>query len=73
MDEYITKNTQTLDLAQRKAAYDEVARIWSEQLPEIDLIARHWACANKNRVKNVRPTILPPYNFWNVDELYLTK
>jgi peptide/nickel transport system substrate-binding protein len=73
LDELANKNTSTLDMAERKKYYDEMMAIWTDELPEIDLNARTWQVAAKNRVANLRPTILPVYIFWNVDELYLTK
>ena len=29
--------------------------------------------ASKNKVANLRPSALPLYTYWNIEELYLTK
>jgi peptide/nickel transport system substrate-binding protein len=73
IDELVGVNSSSLDLAERKAAYDEIMKIWTEQLPEIDLMAENWNVAAKNRVGNFRPSILPPYAWWNIEEMYLSK
>jgi peptide/nickel transport system substrate-binding protein len=73
IDELMGINSRSLDMAERKKAYDEIMKIWTEQLPEIDLLAANWAVAAKNRVGNMKPSILPAYAWWNNEELYLTK
>jgi len=48
-------------------------RIWSEYLPEIDLVAAKFLVAARNRFGNFKPSPLANYVYWNIDELYFTK
>jgi peptide/nickel transport system substrate-binding protein len=73
IDELMKANQRTVDVAQRKERFKEVLRLWSENLPEIDLVAANYFVAAKNRFGNFRPSALPYYTYWNIDELYLTK
>lgn len=73
IDELMQLNQRTLDPAQRKAQIDEIVKIWSENLPEIDMVAPNYFVAAKNRIGNFRPSPLPLYTYWNIEELYLTK
>lgn len=73
IDELMQANQRTLDLTQRKAQYSEVLRLWSDNLPEIDLVAPNYFVAAKNKVANMRPSPLPLYTYWNIEEIYLTK
>ncbi len=73
MDELMFLNTRTLDLAERRKQYAEITRIWTDQQYIIGLAASNWFVAAKNRFGNFKPSPLPPYAYWNVEELYLTK
>jgi peptide/nickel transport system substrate-binding protein len=59
------------DQSERKRLYAEVQRIWSEQLPEIDLVVELEAVAYKNKFGNLHPSPLPPRVTWNCEEIYL--
>lgn len=71
IDELMRLNTTTMDLAERKRQFSEVQKLWSENLPEIDLLVANYYVASKNRVANMRPSPLPLYTYWNVEEIYL--
>jgi peptide/nickel transport system substrate-binding protein len=73
IDEILQLNARTLDPAQRKQQINEAVRLWSTYLPEIDLVAANYYVAAKNRVKNMRPSPLPLYTYWNIEELYLAE
>jgi peptide/nickel transport system substrate-binding protein len=73
MDELMHLNTQTLDRAERKKQYAEIMRIWTDEQYIIGLAAGNWYVAAKNRFGNFKPSPLPPYAYWNVYEMYLTK
>ena len=73
IDDLMAQNQRTIDLTQRKAQLAEVLKIWTENLPEIDLVAPNYFVAVKNKVGNMRPSPLPLYTYWNIEELYLTK
>jgi peptide/nickel transport system substrate-binding protein len=73
MDELMHLNTRTLDLAERKKQYSEIVRIWTEEQFIIGIATSHWFVAAKNRFGNFKPSALPPFAYWNVYEMYLTK
>jgi peptide/nickel transport system substrate-binding protein len=73
IDALLQKNQMTLDVAERKKLVNEAVRLWSENLPEIDLIAPNYFVVAKNRIGNLKPSPLPYYTYWNIDELYLLK
>lgn len=58
---------------ERYRAFGEVQRIWSEYLPEINLVAQLEAVAYRDKFGNLRPVSLPPRVTWNCEEIYLKK
>ena len=63
----------TLDLAARQKYYRDAMKIWSENLPEIDLIAANYFVAAKNNIGNFKPSVLANFTYWNIDQLYLKR
>ena len=61
------------DQAERYRLFAQVQRIWSEYLPEINLVAPREAVAYKNKFGNLHPVALPPRATWNCEEIYLKK
>ena len=61
------------DAAVRKQKFAEVQHIWSEQLPEINLVVQKESVAFKRRFGNLRPSILAPRISWNAEEIYIKK
>lgn len=61
------------DLAERQRMYAEIQRIWSEQLPEINLVSQKEAVAYKKKFGNIHPVPLPPRASWNCEEIYEKK
>jgi len=61
---------KTLDLATRQKYYWQAVSVWSEELPEIDLIAPNYFVAAKNNIGNLKPSTLANFVYWNVDQLY---
>jgi peptide/nickel transport system substrate-binding protein len=59
------------DAAVRKQKFAEVQRIWSEQLPEINLVVQRESVAFKKRFGNLLPSILAPRVSWNAEEIYI--
>ena len=59
------------DAAERKRLWAEVQRIWSEQLPEINLVSAIEAVAYKNKFGNIKAAALPPRVTWNCEEIYV--
>lgn len=71
VDELVHEIDASLDMAVRKQKYAEIQRIWSEQLPEINLVAQKEAIAYKNIFGNLLPSPMPPRVTWNVEEIYI--
>jgi peptide/nickel transport system substrate-binding protein len=61
------------DSAERHRLFAQVQRIWSEYLPEINLVAPREAVAYKTRFGNIHAVALPPRATWNCEEIYLKK
>ena len=61
------------DPAERHRLFAQVQRIWSEYLPEINLVAPREAVAYKTRFGNIHAVALPPRATWNCEEIYLKK
>jgi peptide/nickel transport system substrate-binding protein len=73
IDDLVYKIIASTDEAERRRFYAEIQRIWSEQLPEIDLVSQYEAVAYRNKFGNVRPGALQPRVTWNIDEIYMKK
>ncbi|HSF25358.1 MAG TPA: ABC transporter substrate-binding protein [Blastocatellia bacterium] len=74
-EELIDRRFQELethpDPAERKRLWSEIQRIWSEQLPEINLVAALEAVAYRNKFGNIKAAALPPRVTWNCEEIYV--
>ncbi len=70
IDELVSKFESTADMSERKQVFAEVQRIWSEQLPDINLIAAREAVAYKTRFSNIHPSNMVPRLSWNSEEIY---
>jgi len=73
LTEYMNLCSTTLDLATRQKYYWEAMKIWSENLPEIDLIAPDYFVAAKDNIGNFKPSTLANFTYWNIDQLYFKK
>ncbi|MBI3940107.1 MAG: hypothetical protein HY315_04685 [Acidobacteria bacterium] len=54
----------------RRESFTRIQQILMEQLPVIPLTSEHILVGLRRSVKNVRPSVLPPYLLWNAWELY---
>lgn len=72
-DKLVQMIESSLDNAERHRLYAEVQRIWSEYLPEINLVAPIEAVAYKTKFGNLHPSVMPPRATWNCDEIYVKK
>ena len=61
------------DPKERYRLYAQVQRIWSEYLPEINLVAPIEGVAYKSKFANLVPSVLPPRATWNCEEIYVKK
>ncbi len=69
IDELMKRQVASLDLAQRKALFDQVQRIVAEQLPMIQFAAPKITLATSARVTGATPALLRPSILWNPDGL----
>ena len=60
-----------LDQAERYRLFAQIQRIWSEYLPEINLVAPIEAVAYKTKFGNIHPSVMPPRATWNCEEIYV--
>jgi len=73
MDQLMQQIDSSLDQSERHRLYAQVQRIWSEYLPEINLVAPLEAVAYRNKFGNLHPVALPPRATWNCEEIYVKK
>jgi peptide/nickel transport system substrate-binding protein len=73
VDQLIYEIQASAGETERKRLFGEIQRIWSEELPEIELIAEQEAVAYRNRLGNVHPSPLPPRATWNIEEIYFRR
>jgi peptide/nickel transport system substrate-binding protein len=73
VDQLMHQIESSPDTVEQHRLYAQVQRIWSEYLPEINLVAPREAVAYKNKFGNLHPVALPPRATWNCEEIYLKK
>lgn len=61
------------DPTARKQKFDEIQKLFAEQLPMIPLVARNFASGAKSNLGNYRPSVIIPRSLWNADELFWRK
>jgi peptide/nickel transport system substrate-binding protein len=71
IDELLATQARETNPDRRRAVFHEIQRILAEQLPIIPIVARHVPVAANQRVGNHRPSAIPPFSFWNAEELYI--
>jgi ABC-type transport system substrate-binding protein len=70
VDQLLYQTEASPDQPERRRLFAEIQRIWSEELPQIDLVAEQEAIAYKAKLGNVHPSPLPPRATWNIEEIY---
>jgi len=73
IDQLVHEIDREPDAAIRKQKFAEVQRIWSEQLPEINLVVQEEAVAFKKKFGNLLPSTMSPRVSWNAEEIYIKK
>jgi peptide/nickel transport system substrate-binding protein len=71
MDQLMRKQATELDPARRKAAFDRVQEIVSEQAPLLYLVNKNALVAVSPALRNVQPSVLHPQVYWNAESLML--
>ena len=61
------------DPAVRKQKFNEVQKLFAEQLPMIPVVVRNFASGAKSNLGNYRPSVIIPRSLWNAEELYWRK
>lgn len=69
IDQLMARQVTALDLAERKALFDQVQRIVADQLPMIQFAAPRITLATSTRVTGATPALLRPSILWNPDTL----
>jgi len=73
IDRLMRAQSTQADAVKRKAAFDRVQQIVSEQAPFIYLVNRNALVAASPEVKNLAPAVLRPQTLWNAERLYLSQ
>jgi peptide/nickel transport system substrate-binding protein len=73
IDQLVHEIESSSDPAEYRRKYAEIQRIWSEQLPEINLVYARDAVAYRTRFGNLLPAALPPRATWNAEEIYIRR
>jgi peptide/nickel transport system substrate-binding protein len=70
MDRLMRIQASTLDYKKRKAAFDRVQEIISEEAPFLFLVYPNSLAAVAQNIGNVQPSVVRPEIYWNIAELY---
>jgi peptide/nickel transport system substrate-binding protein len=73
VDQLLYEIEASPDQSERRRLFAEIQRVWSEELPQIDLVAEQEAIAYKTKLGNVHPSPLPPRATWNIEEIYFRR
>lgn len=72
IDGLMREQAATLDAARRRELFDEVQRIFAENLPVIYFVAPRFYYAHSTRVTGGSPSVLRPPLLWDADALSVT-
>jgi len=71
LDRLMRQQATTPDAARRKALFDRVQQVVSDQAPFLYLVNRNALMAVSRVVHNVAPSVLRPQAIWNVDRIWI--
>jgi peptide/nickel transport system substrate-binding protein len=69
IDELMTQQASTIDPERRREIFNEVQRVFAENLPVLYFAAPRMYSAHSRRLVGVRPSVLRPPILWNADLL----
>jgi peptide/nickel transport system substrate-binding protein len=69
IDELMMQQSATLDIDQRKRVFNEVQRIFAENLPILYFAAPRVYIATSARMINLKPSLMRPQLLWSADTL----
>ena len=70
VDRLMRVQASSLDFKKRKAAFDRVQEIVSEQAPILFLVYPNSLAAVAQNLGNVQPSVVRPEIYWNITEIY---
>ena len=73
IDELMAKQASTLDEGQRKQLFNEIQRIFSENLPMLHFAAPRVFLGASARLVNLQPALLRPHILWSADTIAVTQ
>ena len=73
IDALMAQQASTLDMAQRRAVFNEVQKVMGENLPVLYFASPRLYAAHSTRVRGAVPAITRPHLLWNVDMLSVAK
>ena len=71
IDELFAQQAQEPDQAKRKALFNQIQGIISEEMPIVPVTSRHIVSAANNQVGNLAPSGILPFSLWNADRLFI--
>ena len=71
IDSLMRQQATTLDAGRRKALFDRVQQIATDEDPFLYLVYKNALMAASPRLRNLSPSILRPQALWNADRLWL--
>jgi peptide/nickel transport system substrate-binding protein len=69
IDELMTRQAATVDQAERKRIFNDVQKIFAEQLPALYFVAPRMYMAVTARVGNLTPAVIRPQLLWAADTI----
>jgi peptide/nickel transport system substrate-binding protein len=73
IDDLMVTVTTGVDEAERKKAFDDVQKIFADNLPALYFVAPRLYMGTSSRVGGVTPSILRPQLLWNVEQMTVTE
>ena len=72
IDRLMTEQASTIEMARRKTIFNDVQRIFAENLPVLYFAAPRLYYAHSVRLRGVVPSVMRPQVLWNADSLSVT-
>jgi peptide/nickel transport system substrate-binding protein len=72
IDRLMTEQARTIELARRKTIFNDVQRIFAENLPALYFAAPRLYYGHSVRLRGVAPSVMRPQVLWNADSLSVT-
>ncbi|MBL8229349.1 MAG: ABC transporter substrate-binding protein [Bryobacterales bacterium] len=69
MDRMMRMQREETNQERRKRLYARVQELVAKRLPVISLVSPNLLVAHRPGLENVRPSVVPPYALWNIEEI----